>query len=201
MNGFKLTDKAYKELLATRTERAKKSRFVEPRCILGIDPGENTGMAIIKPNQKPQVMTKGFWSCFDYVNESYFSQYTVLVIEQGGLNSPLFSSVAERMAEQYRRQGRTITQKDREAFRRAENKHAMNVGAANEQAELLIEGFTRRGYYVVTFRPVAGKKWKTHEIAKAHTGIVQQTNDHTRVALQLAWDYRSLLTVTSPIYY
>lgn len=178
---------------AMRTRTQATTRQMRVLNVVGIDPGTHTGFAWLSREGVLQVNEFTFWSAWQYINDTFFPSNTILVIEQGGLNSPLFSSVAQRMEAQARAAGRSITPAMRESFRRAENKHAMNVGAANEQAELLIAGFRLQGFYVETFRPVANKKWKTHEQAVAHTGIKQRTNDHNRVALQAVWDYRHLL--------
>lgn len=190
---MRVTKQEY-ELLAERA--AAPTKRMQVRTVIGIDPGTHTGVAVLTHhNQALQAVVYefDFWGCYDFVNEKTFTQTTVLVIEQGGLNSPLFSSIAARMEAQARAQGRTITPKDREAFRRAENKHAMHVGGANQESELLIRGFRRLGYHVLPYRPVAGKKWQTQEQVLQHTGLRLRTNDHTRVALRSAWEYRHLL--------
>lgn len=187
---MRVTKEQYDAMKSRTLAPTKRMRVLN---VIGIDPGTHTGLAWLARPNVLRVKEYTFWSVYHYVCESFFPQSTVLVIEQGGLNSPLFSSVAKRMEEQDRRAGKTITAVMRESYRRAENKHAMNVGAANEQAELLIEGFRSAGYHIIPFRPVKDKKWKTHEQAKAVTGIEQRTNDHTRVALQAVWDYRHLV--------
>lgn len=182
------------EQFAAMQQRTKATtKQMRVQTVLGIDPGTHTGYAEMRRDNSLRVAEYTFWSVYKHILGEFFPGNVVIVIEQGGLNSPLFSSVSKRMEEQDRARGKTITPSMREAYRRAENKHAMNVGAANEHSELLIEGFRRQGYHVITFRPIAGKKWKTHEQAAAITDIQQRTNDHTRVALQAVWDYRYLL--------
>lgn len=175
--------------------------LLTPRVIIGIDPGDNTGVA--KLVREPEasagvafrvVQTYDFWSCFDYVTKNFEQTSTVLVIEQGGLNRPIFRRVDDRMREQYTKQGRSIGSKEEESFKRAQDRAAQNVGQANEQALLLIKGFKRLGFYVIPVRPV-GKKYQawTAEVIRELTAYDGRTNPHTRVATCLAWEHRHLL--------
>lgn len=188
---MRVTEEQY-DLFANRVKTPLKRMRVQ--TLIGIDPGTHTGVAVMTTNDL-RVKEYDFWGCYHYVLHQTFPQTTLLIIEEGGLNAPLFFSIAKQMEEQARARGQVITPQMRDAFRRAENKHAMNVGAANQEAELLIRGFREADYQVITFRPMPKKKWKTHELAKQITGIQQRTNDHTRVALQAVWDHRHLLQV------
>lgn len=184
-------------------ERSDKAEQVTltPRAIIGIDPGDNTGLAKLVRNDEAKarvefrtVATYDFWSAYDYITKNYDPAFLLLVIEQGGLNMPIFRRVDDRMREAHIAKGLKVGAKEESSFRRAQDRAAQNVGQANEQALLLIKGLQRLGYYVITVRPV-GNKYKawTADVVKEVTGYEGSTNPHTRVATCLAWEYRHLL--------
>lgn len=180
------------QLTDLQANRQAATRTLTPLCICSVDPGDQTGVArYTKTGGFVELKTLDFWTCYDYVLKNCEVTSTILVLEQGGLNKPVFNRADDRVIESFIRQGRSITSREKEIARSAQNRAAVNVGQSNEQAELLLKGFRRLGFFVVTVRPQK-TKWNRDDLFR-YTGWEAPTNQHVRDAMRLAYDKRSLL--------
>lgn len=134
--------------------------------IYGIDPGTHTGYAWIHDGEIREVQTSDFWEVYHHLYRYAKREDSVIVIEQGGLNSPTFYQASNL---------------------RAQNKTSQRVGQANREAELLAAGLEKAGFQVVRVRPTKSKWDKA--TCQQITGYSGRTSEHARDALRLAYEY------------
>ena len=183
------------------------TRRIFPTAIIGIDPGANTALAVFARVSDKRagcgwpvgegwvyVETLDFWAAHDLILKSHPPEHTVLVIENGGLNSGTHHradlAVRARLIGRY-----GVSDPERE--RRAQDKASQRVGAGNEHARLLLARFRQKGYYAVEVKPTSAKLNRA-EIEKL-TGYSRKTNEHERDAIRLAHNNLYLLRVSTGI--
>ena len=146
---------------------------MKQRYVVGIDPGEHTGVAVYDRDYKQflAVRTMDFWTAFEFVTANYEASETLLVIENGSLNK--FTN------RQYTEDKSSATGE----------RISRNVGMNNRESDLLIEGLRRQGFEVREFKPISGNgKWSPDQ-ARRYTGYTGRTNEHVRDAMRLAFIY------------
>jgi len=136
--------------------------------IIGLDPGKSTGYAEYN-GEEWTVGLMDFWRVVDSV-VVYNPSETAVIVEL-----PSTKAVWHGKGQNSRAMART----------------GVNVGSVIREAELLVERFISLGYTVVTVHP---KGKKTALYVKALTGYKGRTNEHTRDAILLAWNYRFLIS-------
>lgn len=133
--------------------------------IIGIDPGQYTGVAILDvPSKQWTLRTEDFWSCYELV-KTQWPKTTLIVIE-----TPRKFMYARN---------------DKFTSRDVRNKMSSDMGGNRREAELLAARFESLGFTVKRIVP-AGSKWSA-ETLKRYTGITARTNAHVRDAVRLAF--------------
>lgn len=143
-----------------------------PKYVVSIDPGKTTGTALLslETGKVIRVFSDGFWECFERITA--MPQWWIFVIIES-----------------------SVTQKHIWQKKGKPNKAAVmgavgrSIGQNNAQAELLADGFRRRGYYVKTVRP-SNTKLKREQV-RSITGFESSTNEHNRDAIMIAWAHRN----------
>lgn len=147
------------------------------RFIIGIDPGNDTGLAVYD-NHKGRFIkleTLDFWGIYDACNVLSVTvglpNECLFVIENPNLISGLYA----------RNQGEKGAARD---------KIAQHVGGNKMQASLLIQRFESMGFKVLPVSPQRRKKW-SHEDMVAITGYDgKPVSEHCRDGARIAWEHR-----------
>lgn len=182
---MKMTAKQFAELLKDRNRPIQR---INPACIIAIDPGTQTGVArFSKFNTGIITHTFDFWEAFFFVNE-HPKESTVVICENGGLVNYSFQRAdLKARAKMIEKDGVSIP----EVERLAQDRASRNIGAANEQAKLLISGIARAGFFILQVKPQK-HKW-SHEDQERFTGITKHHNQHVRDAIRMVYDYKYIL--------
>lgn len=140
------------------------------KYIIGIDPGKHTGLAMYETgiSKITYTDTTDFWGLIDFIDERnsiYPISDTIYIIEDPGLNKPIF----------YSRYGNKTT--------RAYTRIAQNVGMNKEEAKLIIEYMERNRIHHKVIQPVT-RKWTEKEL-KQYTGFNEKVSQHVRDAIKL----------------
>ena len=140
--------------------------------LIGIDPGQSTGLAVLDPDHRHvlSVYTFTFWEAYEFVTNGFTPGKTLVVIEDGGLVSHIWSA-------------KTVTTK------RAAMEAGRRIGRNNQDARRLIEGLRKAGFPVLANKPRRTKR--TAAQVKELTGFTGKTNEHTRDAIMAAMPYNS----------
>lgn len=181
--------KEFKNL--TDTKKAPLLEMKHPICVVGIDPGEQTGVARYdKFNCKiGAVHTFDFWDAYSWIL-THPIESTIVVVENGSLNKTSYHRADLRVREDLiARTG----QSNLDIERKAQDRASRNVGSNNRESVLLMRGIARAGFAVLQVRPQK-TKWDKNECA-AITGYLHTTNSHTRDAIRLAWDHKHLVAL------
>ena len=135
------------------------------KLIVGIDPGKQTGIAVVQiaPKQVIGIENRCFWGAYEYV-KSFERDTTLVIVEDGGLVSCVFHDAANR---------------------RAQDMTAKRVGGNHKEGDLLASGLERLGYDVVRTRPRNTKRPARY--VEKITGFGGRSNQHTRDAIMIAW--------------
>ena len=149
--------------------------------IVGIDPGENTGIAVLDSGKITMVHTaKGLWEACTWIHENVPSG-TRVRIEDPGKNKPVFMRKEE--SNDVLRGGQKALGAVRMALRRAQN-----VGQNKQTARHLVQWLDLKGYKVEAIRPTkfTGTK-KNHKFitSLACARHLTKTNEHVRDAIML----------------
>lgn len=132
---------------------------------IGIDAGRSTGIASHSLKYGWQLFTFNFWGAYDLITQLEPST-TGIVIE---VPKKFLYGRNEGNGEKV---GRRIVS---------------DAGSNRREAELLADRFESLGYPVVRVTPTKSK-WNAKELQRI-TGIKERTNEHTRDAVRLVWDY------------
>lgn len=133
--------------------------------IVGIDPGQHTGVAIYDRVSKEWVLrTEDFWSAYDILKT--FSRETTLIV----IETPRKFMYARN---------------DKFTGPDVRNRMSSDMGGNRREAELLAARFESLGFTVNWIVP-AGSKWCAKTL-KRYTGITARTNEHVRDAVRLAF--------------
>jgi hypothetical protein len=140
------------------------------RYTIGIDPGEETGVAVYDRKEKRivQVYTSNFWELYTTAKNVWKNDFddAILVIE-----TPKRTGLYERYNV---KQGPALREKI-----------ASDAGSNAREADLLATGLERLGFTVRRVKPT-NSKWDAKKL-KMVTGIEHRTNQHVRDAIQLCW--------------
>lgn len=175
----------------TSKKEAPLLSMKNPLCVIGIDPGEQTGVARFDRfnNRIGAVHVFDFWDAYDWVM-THPKESTIVVVENGALNNFSFHRADLRVREDLiARTGKS----DADIERKAQSRADRNVGMNNRESTLLMRGIARSGYAVLQVRPQK-TKW-TQQECKLITSYPHTTNSHERDAIRLAWDYKHLVAV------
>lgn len=128
--------------------------------IIGIDPGQKTGIALVIDGKLVKLDTVDFWRAYRVVDS--YKGIAIRVAVEVPRNKKNWHGVGAAVA----------------------------VGGVIREAQLLAEGIERLGFIVDRVHPTGiGKKMKHAEFCKL-TGWVGRTNEHTRDAALLALGVR-----------
>jgi len=140
------------------------------KILIGIDPGVQTGFAVMRDSSIVLLKTITFWDVPGLISEfndvhRYFNHSLTVYIEDPNLNKPVFNRG---------QQGRIALN------------IAQKVGANKRDAELLIDFCKKEGIEVVAVRPQSGpfNKMKA-EFFKKQSGWTGRTSQHVRDACGL----------------
>lgn len=151
----------------------------QPKYIIGIDPGVETGIAVYDKSYHPPklivLQTTEFWECYSYIIENYTIENCAIYCEDPSQNAPTFDHNIS-----------TVTVLERKKRERM----SQNVGSNKREATLLIEGLQRKGFRVYPVKPTGRKgvkrKWN-HKQLVAMTKWEQTTSSqHARDAAMIA---------------
>jgi len=137
------------------------------RVLIGIDPGKETGIAIMRDGDLLVLETCSFFDVLSFLEGWGLEPKTdvQVYIEDPNLNKPVF---------------------DRGQRGRIALNIAQKVGANKRDAELLIEYCNRIGIPVFPVRPQSGPFTKmTAEFFKKQTGWTGRTSQHARDAYSM----------------
>ena len=145
------------------------------KIIIGIDPGEHTGIAILDQNKKFHLSTKTFWGAIEILN-SYPAGTLKVYIEDPGQNKPVFDHF-KIPVEFSRKVGDKLNYIGR---------IAQNIGENKRMAKLLIEYCIVRGieYYAMKPTRKSGTKLDIRLFQK-YTGFYGRCSEHARDAAML----------------
>ena len=161
---------------------------VAPALIVGLDPGEQTGVAAYDPTEGrlKYCTSLGFWAMVRW----FETELGPIKPLDGLAPGPVVIVVIEdaRKLPIYGRHG---------AVRGARrDKLARNVGRIDRDTGLWVEYLSRRGYQVLLARPSrAQQKWST-ETFKKITRYQGRTNQHGRDAARLSWERSARIEVS-----
>lgn len=149
--------------------------------IVGIDPGQNTGIAVLSSGVITATHTaKGLWEACTWINENV-PRGTKIRIEDPTQNKPVFIPKKEMYLIQ--RGGPNAVSTARIFMRRAQN-----VGQNKQTTLHLVEWMELKGYRVERVRPTkyTGTK-KSHEYVTSLfcAKHLKRTNEHVRDAIML----------------
>lgn len=183
----RMTAKEFNALLKNRNRPVVR---MQPACIIGIDPGTETGVCVInKFNDNLVTKTLDFWEAYFFVTEQP-KETTLVICENGGLIAHSFNRADLKVRERLIAE---TGQGNETAERHAQDRASRNIGAANQEAKLLISGLARSGFFVLQVKP-AKQKW-SHQDQVDFTGITARHNQHVRDAIRLAWEHRHIFRV------
>lgn len=145
------------------------------RYVVGIDPGVKTGFALWDREEKQfdWIETSTFWGVYFRLTESYvLSPLNTEIVIEVAHHAPTFKHLKAE----------------------GQNKHtlskiARNVGQVTREAQLLVEGFKRRGFTVIEQKPLGKAKKGADDRAQFErlTGWTKQTSQHARDAARLCF--------------
>lgn len=145
------------------------------RYVVGIDPGVKTGFALWDREEKQfdWVETSTFWGVYFRLTESYvLSPLNTEIVIEVAHHAPTFKHLKAE----------------------GQNKHtlskiARNVGQVTREAQLLVEGFKRRGFTVIEQKPLGKAKKAVDDMRDFErlTGWEGRTSQHARDAARLAY--------------
>lgn len=139
--------------------------------LIGIDPGVNTGFAVLADGEFEALWTLSFWGAYHLVRGSWEPLEVDVVVVEIATISYVWQPSAKRA-----RQAKAL-------------RVAQDVGAVRREGELLAEGLRDR--FTVITKPPCGKL-NADRFAKL-TGHDGRTNQHERDAAMLAWnEYQSM---------
>ena len=134
---------------------------------IGIDPGQNTGIALWNGKEIQFMKSMSFWDAIDLLDHyAETIPEATIVIENPGLNKPVF----------HRKVGKKQLQRI-----------AQNVGMNKRDASLLIEYCKMKGFNIREVKPTT-EKWDRKDL-KMYTGITKRTNEHVRDAVKLVYGH------------
>lgn len=153
--------------------------------IVGIDPGENMGIAVMVGNKITETHTaKGLWEACAWISE-HVPPSTLVRIEDPGQNRPVFMRKEEMAA--IHRGGQQAASALRMAMKRAQN-----VGQNKQTTKHLIQWMQNNDYKVEAVRPTqhTGTKRSHEYITKIGCAKhLTRTNEHVRDAIMLVVGY------------
>lgn len=134
---------------------------------IGIDPGKDTGIALLKAGRFVGLQTLSFWPLIDYVSTSINKSWVgMIVIEISGTTHVWHGSMKNARKEKAAAIGQ-------------------NVGAVRREGELLLERFQHLGYPVKAVDPPGKLDEEGFGLLTGCHGIKSQ---HQRDAGLLAWN-------------
>jgi hypothetical protein len=139
--------------------------------VIGIDPGEQTGVAVYSREGRRLVAVKTttFWGAHDYVL-AFEPDAAEIVVEVPGTFLYAAQTAANRAMQ----------------FRGARDRKAVNVGGVRMMGELLARRFEAKGFNVRRVQPARAKKWDAAQFKRV-TGWEGRTNEHERDASRLCF--------------
>ena len=160
------------------------------RFLLGIDPGRNTGIAIIDRDKKKLVKldTLNFWETVKVLDD--FTAYIYPKDDMIGFVFEASEIQLEVVIEDPNENSFIYNQNVAKLSKQAAMTVAQSVGRNKEQAFLLIDYLEKKGIKYKTVRPRnrnnGGGKWTSEYFCKM-TGWQGKSNEHNRDAARLIW--------------
>ncbi len=140
-----------------------------PDSVIGIDPGRNTGIAVL--NVKPSIIvsaaTMDWWDAYSLI-QLHNKCKCLVVIEDSTSLSRIWSGNTTKA--------------------RALGSIGRSIGQNNSDSRRMREGLQRLGYYVLPVKP--NKTKLTAKTVRAITGYKERTNEHNRDAIMMCWNHR-----------
>lgn len=159
------------------------------KLVIGIDPGQQTGVAYALNGVIKAHDTLDFYACIQKMFEirGYKSEYDKIIVfmEDPNLNKPTFLP-KDMKADIFRRPSPCLDGKpleSQDSSLRIAMRKAQNVGMNKKEASLMMTFLQKMGFEVRTIRPQS-KKLSADEVQRL-TGYTKSTNQHTRDAIML----------------
>jgi hypothetical protein len=156
-----------------------------PRILIGIDPGKDTGYAVVENGELTNLYSRNFWWVVECIrNGLYLKDDVCVYIEHPGLSSPTWGR------EKYIRDIWAAVRKNGAGLASLvarRDKQSQNVGKVVREAELLCELMDSLGIAYTAVKPTNQQKW-THDyflrVFPEWKGR-GRTNEHMRDAARL----------------
>ena len=164
------------------TQRTKGPSDAGLRFLVGIDPGQETGIAVWDEQHRwwTMIETYNFHELMKWAETvSPETRGQMVVVVESAKQLPIYHN-------KHGQAGKGI-------------KLARSIGENNRECELVIGELKRKGFNVFVFVPASNwqnknAKWSAADLAR-QTGYTDRTNEHERDALRFAWTHRHLLRV------
>ncbi|MEM6782223.1 MAG: hypothetical protein AAF624_00620 [Bacteroidota bacterium] len=173
--------------MRTRTYRPDNSR---PLHLIGLDPGETTGLAVYELRSKQLVACESghFFDVQDRLADYAASPQHLDRMLSGGLANLAqdWWRVAAVVIEDNR--GLPVYARHDRQRGRKRDAIARNVGRVDRDVTLWVEWLRRRDFVVALREPIRGAKWDTETLQRL-TGWTTPTNEHARDAARLVWGW------------
>ncbi|MEM9996822.1 MAG: hypothetical protein AAF809_03900 [Bacteroidota bacterium] len=173
----------------TRTLSARH-HAKRPLHLVGIDPGDVTGLAVYELRSK-QLVTCESGHFFDV--QDRLADYAITPQHLDRMLSSGLANLAEdwwHVAAVVIEDSRGLPVYARHDRQRGRKRDAIvrNVGRVDRDVTLWAEWLRRRGFLVALREPVRGAKWKADTLQQL-TGWTTPTNEHARDAARLVWGW------------